>query len=149
MRVFIIPHGSNEKKEVFWFYRLGRNVHLLKQPPLHATVEVHYTKDGIEMMDMFQYGLDLDFTLGHLPDEVDDQSGFTYITPSDADVMDPEPLHQLVRRICRVRAEYLEMMAAAYLKKTNLDVEDVELVEELDPQNHLVKFYYRRRTEHA
>ena len=52
---------------------------------------------------------------------------------------------KFTRKISKVRAHYIEMMAAAYLKTTQIPIEEVELIEQMDPVNHLIRFYYSRK----
>jgi hypothetical protein len=61
----------------------------------------------------------------------------TNVTPIRAEVA------EFINRVMRNRTDYIAMMAAAYLQKTNLDPEEVELIEERNL--HQVRWYFRKR----
>lgn len=52
---------------------------------------------------------------------------------------------ELMREVMETRAHYLEMMAAAYFKVTDIDPREAELVEER--RDGAIVFYFRKKPE--
>lgn len=54
-----------------------------------------------------------------------------------------ERLHNLVKRVSTATSEYIEMLAAAYLKETNIPAGDAELVQVID--GYKIRWYFQKK----
>jgi uncharacterized HAD superfamily protein len=59
--------------------------------------------------------------------------------------METTIVDECTNRIETTRAEHIEMMAGAYLKATDIPIQEVELVEEHD--GLMMRWYFRRRKD--
>ncbi len=50
---------------------------------------------------------------------------------------------EMIDRVVSASAEYVEIMAAAYLKETNLPASEVELVQQMD--GYKIRWYFQKR----
>jgi hypothetical protein len=57
-------------------------------------------------------------------------------------------ISEQVKAITKLRNAYIEMMAAAYLKATKLQPEEVTLVEEWDKDRLVTRFYFAKKVSH-